>query len=244
MMKTTTPIFLALRAGPTDVLGVSAKGKSLAIIMMAATAVSSQAALYTDDFSSGSVTNQVNGYIGGWFGSNFNFQQWYGGVGYAVITGGNLRVSSDSAYRSAVILFDPTSLEGAGRYRITVDVSSYTGDVNDRGLARVWSGEGYDLSGSSGNGISVSCEAGTFTASGSATVSDLGSFEITGAGNHEFEFTYDGIGAVGIFLGAETGGYPFPQLDYNSISVAAIPEPSCAMLGCFALSAMLLRRRR
>jgi hypothetical protein len=244
-MKTTSPHFPAFRSGPTDVFRTSAKGKFLAIIMMATTVVSTQAALYTNDFSSGSVTNQVTGYIGGWFGSNFNFQQWYGGTGNADITAGSLTVSSDSGYRSAVILFEPAAfLEGAGRYRITVDVSSYTGDANDRGLVRVWSGAGYDLSGSTGNGISVSSEAGTFTAFGSATVADLGSLEITSTGNHVFEFTYDGIGAVGIFLGAETAGYPFPQMDYNSISVVAVPETSSAILGCFAWSVMLVRRRR
>ena len=153
--------------------------------------------------------------------------------------------TSPGSYRSAVMLFEPALFtDGAGEYRVTINVAGYVGDMNDSGLVSVWSGSGYDLSGSSGDAIWVNTQSTPFTAQGGATVSELGSLAITGTGIHTLQFTYDGTSAIGIFLGATTTAYPFPTVEYGSMELALVPEPSSAMLGGMALCALLLRRKR
>jgi len=205
---------------------------------------SAHAAIYFDDFTSGSVTDEANGYIGGFYSPHWDFDQWYGVSNEAFISNGSLSVSSTSGLRGAFILFEPDLfIDGAGEYAVTVNVS---GDFSalDPAVVRVWSGSGYDLSNDSADAIEVKPQGGIFEAKGNATVSDLGRLEMTESGTFSLQFTYDGTSAIGVFLGAETNGWPFPEVDYNSMTLALIPEPSSALLACFSLTALLTRRKR
>jgi len=206
---------------------------------------SAHAAIYFDDFTSGSVTDEPNGYIGGFYGNHWNFNQWYGVSTEAAISNDSLTVTSTSGLRGAFILFEPDLfIDGAGEYFVTVNVSGNFSQSNDPAVVRLWGGAGYDLTNNSADGIFVNAQTGVFTAFGTATASDLGRLDITESGTFSLQFTYDGISAIGVFLGAETGGYPFPLVDYNSLTLAVIPEPSSALLACLSLTALLVRRKR
>jgi len=160
-------------------------------------------------------------------------------------------VTSTSGYRGAVILFEPDLfIDGAGEYLVTVNVSGNFSVSNDPAVVRIWSGAGYNLNHDSAAAIFVNAQTGAFTALGTATATDLGRLDITESGIFSVQFTFDGTSAIGIFLGAQTGGWPFPEVDYDSLTVAmisgsaVIPEPSSALLVCVSLTALFVRRKR
>lgn len=223
----------------------------IAIFVSAIAAIPANAVVFFDDFSSGSVSNASSGYIGGWYGSLFGFGQWYGPSQELNTTieidGGSLTVSTDSPFRSAVMLFEPSDFsDGAGQYLVTLTVSGYTSGAGN-GLVRVWSGSGYDLTGQTGNAVFVRPEVGDFTVFGDSetvSVSSLGSLEIDTTGTHTLQINYDGTSAVGIFLGVTTVESPQPTIEYGSISLALIPEPSTSVLGLVSVSMLLMQRRR
>jgi len=221
----------------------------LVFAVMAAATLSANAVVFFDDFSSTTITDQPQGHLGGWFPADqFSFGQWYGDTNESgttlEIANSNLTVSTDSTFRSTVMLLDPaTFTDGAGSYLVTVSV---TGGQFDTGSGRVlvWGGSGYDLSLSSGNGIEVRPKAGDLIAKGGTSVEDLGDLSINSVGTHSLQFDYDGTSAVAIFLGLSRTGWPEPEISYGSITLTYIPEPSAALLSALSLAGLLARRRR
>lgn len=202
----------------------------------------SHAAVALFDFSTETLEDRFNGYIGGWFGNNLDFGQWYGSAADASISGSNLIVGSTAPNdaRTAVVLLDPAAfaVDGAGDYRLSFDLTGFTmsdslpntgGDV---AFASIWSGSGYDLSGSSGNALFVSPGLGTITPQGTASASEIARGEYSAAANGLIvDFTYDGSSAIAIFLGAlEQGGWPFPTASFANVEISVVPEPNMAAL--------------
>lgn len=223
---------------------------TLLVLISASWTHSHAAVVFTDDFSSGSVANHPNGYVGGWYGSPVPMSQWFGNTTDASIGGGSLTVGTTNLYRNAVIALTPGMFDGAGTYTLTFDVTNYAGDSNDYGRVRVWSGSGYDLSGTSPNALFINSETAAFVAQGTAVVSELANLVFTSSGTSmTLNFDYDGVGLVGVFLGAYTGGYPFPSINYDNVQIAKsvpppIPEPSAPMMAIVAATLFCLLRRR
>jgi hypothetical protein len=215
----------------------------------------SHAAVAIFDFSTETIEDRFNGYVGGWYGNNLDFDQWYGSATDVSISGSNLIVGSTAPNdaRSAVVILDPAvfAVDGAGDYSLTFDLSAFTmsdsqpNTGDDVAFASIWSGSGYDLSGRSGNALFVSPGLGTITPQGTASASEIARGEFSSAANGLIvDFTYDGSSAIFIFLGAlEQGGWPFPTASFANVSVSPVPEPS--MLGLlFGVAAFVLGGRR
>jgi hypothetical protein len=207
--------------------------------------------VFDDPFDSGAVSNSANGFLGGFYGGQLSFDQWYGGTGDASIGGGSLTVGSSFQYRSAVILFAPSTFGGvSGLYNVTVDISGYLGDSNDTGRISVWTASGYDLSNTSADGLFVDTQSGTLDIRGNATASEVAGASFSSSGSLDLQMSYDGTSAVAVFLGAETGGWPFPTIDYDRLTIqrlsgdGSIPEPSVSLLGCLGVLGLLCRRNR
>lgn len=221
---------------------VSYKFLSVAAICCLTSVGNAAVALF--DFSTETLEDRFNGYIGGWFGNELDFGQWYGDDADTSISGSNLIVGSSvpDAPRSAVVVLDPAAfaVDGAGDYRLTFDLTAFsmsdslplTG--NDYAFASVWSGSGYDLSNTTGNALFVSPGLANIVGSGSATASEIARGEYTSAGNGLIvDFAYDGTSAIAIFLGAfQADGWPFPSASFANVGISSltdtnpIPEPS------------------
>jgi hypothetical protein len=212
-------------------------------------------AAITVDFSSETIEDQANGYLGGWFGNPMSFDQWYGASSDASISGGQLNVTTTSGYRGAVLLLDSSAFEpfGAGSYTLTYDVTSFSlsngasTSADDFAEVRIWSGSGYDLTNTTGNALSVSPQNGSFTAQGTATVNLLASGQVNSTGiANTLQFEYDGTSAIGLFFGAITGNWPFPDVSYDNLSIGpvAVPEPGSIALYCGLLTGGLIMLRR
>lgn len=211
------------------------------------------AVIYSEDFSSVAVTQQPIGFIGGFYSSQVAAEQWYSANADTSIITGELSVSSSSEIRSAAIylpesLFSPT---GAGEYRLTFDVISFVNPGTNGGVVRVWNGNGIGAPDEPESLILRPLDAtlGTF---GSSTSNQVGELTFNAAGDGmEIAFNYSGSGVVALFFGADTNppepvplGWPFPVIHYDNISIAAVPEPSSALLGGLAGMAFCLSRRR
>jgi hypothetical protein len=205
--------------------------------------------VFADDFSSSTIVNQGNPYVGGWFTPQLALQQWTGTTESSITTGA-LSVGTTNGTRTAGIVLSPTLFEGAGEYVLSFDLTSYSGDGNDAAVATVWAGSGYDMSGSTGNAITVNTYSASLLASGSAQVMQLAAASLTAASNgNEISFAYDGNSAVAIFLGVSTGGWPFPTATYDNVMVSktspeSVPEPGAMLLLGVALVSFAIRRRR
>jgi hypothetical protein len=209
------------------------------------------ALLYTDDFSTSTMTDNKNGYIGGWYGNPVPLGQWFGNSDNVSISSGEMTVGTTGSYGSAAIALTPDIFDGAGTYTLTFDVTSYTGDANDYGQVSVWRGSGYEFSNSSANAIFVNSELETsFVANGAASVEQLDSMSFTSAGTAmSLDFDYDGSSLIGIFMGSFNEAWPFPSIKYDnvqvsSVQVSSVPEPSVPMLCVVAAGVICLRRNR
>lgn len=212
--------------------------KSLLVAAFCCLFSTGNAAVAIFDFSTETLEDRFNGYIGGWFGNELDFGQWYGDDADTSISGSNLIVGSSvpNAPRSAVVVLDPAAfaVDGAGDYRLSFDLTAFsmsdslplTG--NDYAFASVWSGSGYDLSNTTGNALFVSPGLANIVGLGSATAGEIARGEFTGAGNGLIvDFTYDGSSAVAIFLGAfQADGWPFPSASFANVAINAITDPS------------------
>lgn len=205
--------------------------------------------VFADDFSSSSIVNQGNPYVGGWFTPQLAFQQWTSTL-EAAISDGGLDITTTNSTRSAGIVISPELFDGAGDYVLKFDISSYVGAANNSALVTVWSGSGYDLGGTSENSITVDTYTASLVATGSAEVMQLAATTLTTVStDHEINFTYDGISAVAVFLGATTIGWPFPSATYDNVliskfAIEPIPEPSTTLfVGASVMSLLMIRRR-
>lgn len=206
--------------------------------------------VFQENFTTTSISGQPNPYLGGWFVPQVALQQWTG-PSEASITTGTLTVTATSGTRTAGIVLPPTLFLGAGNYKLTLDVTGYAGDANDYGVVTVWAGSGYGAAGETGNSLVVDTYTASLSAKGTAVVSLLASQSFTAAGARELTFSYDGTSAVALFLGATTGGYPFPEVAFDNISITAVPEPEVipepsvmALSAVLAAGALMRRRRR
>jgi len=203
--------------------------------------------VFEDNFTSGSITNQVNPYHGGWFSPQIAVNTWYGGHTYASIGSGALHVMSDSGVRSAGIFLPPSLFFGNGAYSLEFDVTAYSGDVNDSAIVSVWQGSNYDLF-SSPNAVVLNTLSASLTTMGSASSAELirGTYQNPGA-NLTLDFNYDGSSGIALFFGATTGAYPFPSVTFDNVSLrklAAVPEPSTVTLIALFSCVFVGKRRR
>lgn len=206
--------------------------------------------VFSENFSSSTLMNSGNPYLGGWFTPQIAFQKWSSTTD-ASISNGALTVQSTNGTRSAGIILSPDIFPAAGSYTLSFDVASYTGDGNDNGLVTVWSGKNYDLTRASGRALILDTYQAKLRTEGSATASELGSLQFTSTGTKQITFNYDGSGAVALFFGAYTGGYPFPTVTYDNLSLTqnsnsiSVPEPSTtALVSMIGLAGCFVRRRK
>lgn len=205
--------------------------------------------IFSDDFSTSTKFESLNPYVGGFYTPQLPFQKWTGGPDSEVsISSGVLTVNSSSGTRTAGIVLSNTLFSGAGNYVLTFDMKSYTGSTNNTALASVWSGKGFDLA-QTANALIVDTSIASLTAQGNAQVAKLAETNFNTVGNGKtLTFAYDGISAVGIFLGVKTTGFPFPSATFDNVTVSklsAVPEPSASILfGLAAFCSTLVRRRK
>ncbi|YCM43316.1 PEP-CTERM sorting domain-containing protein [Verrucomicrobiaceae bacterium 227] len=222
-------------------------------LLTAITCQSSQAAtiLYLEDFSSPNRANTTVPYLGGWYGNEIDFGDVVGPSNHVSITvTETLGLSNDTtSYRSAAIVIDPAVFtSGAGTYTLKYDITAYNGDSNDQADIRVWQGSGYDFNPpSSGNALIVDTQQGALIPQLSAAANQVASDIRTTTGtDFTVNFNYDGVSAVGIFLGSTNTGGTQPRIEFDNIRIEApdsIPEPSSAILALLATGLILVRRR-
>jgi hypothetical protein len=203
--------------------------------------------VFQDTFTSGTITNEQNPYHGGWFSPQIAVTTWYGSHSNVSIGTGTLNVNSTSGVRSAGIFLPPSLFFGSGAYSLEFDVTAYSGDVNDSAFVSVWQGSNYDLF-SSANALQLDTLNASATALGAASSSELirGTYQTTGV-DRTLNFNYDGSSGIALFFAANTGGYPFPTVSFDNVSlnkVALVPEPSTVTLIALFGSAFLIKRRR
>ncbi|BCU76059.1 hypothetical protein [Luteolibacter sp. LG18] len=222
--------------------------RALAVLLLSPAAMA--ATVFTENFSSTTLADKPNSYLGGYYGNQLNFGEWVRSGPTITLASGTLQAASDSGFRSAAILLSPSLFPSAGQYTLTFDIVSYTGDANDTATVGIWTGSGYDLTKSSGNSLILNTQTGQLQALGSAVSNQVASATFTGTGTGiTMDFNYDGVSTVALFFGATTGGYPFPTARYDNVTVtskvaAAVPEPSVMVISVLPVGLALLRRRR
>jgi len=198
------------------------------------------------DFEGVVVSDNPNGYIGGWFGSPVAFGEWVGSTTDVNVVNDTLVTTTTSTARYAAVAFDPGALYGAGDYVVTFDSTLVISDTNNNGTVTIWSGDGYDLTESSPNALIVDTLSGTVDTQGTATSTELANYSFTtNQAQQSIAFTYDGSSALVLFFGAATDGYPFPEIHYDNIEIQlVIPEPNSFMLPLAAIFMAFATRRR
>jgi len=185
-------------------------------------------AVFKDDFSSTSLSDKPNGYLGGWYGNHVAFGEWVKGDWNVQASGGALQVSTTGGFRGAAVLLSPALFKEAGSYTLSFDISNYSGESNNSASVSIWSGKGYDLTNSSANALILDAQNNQLRTEGSASSVKLASANPVANGSYSINFTYDGTSAVALFLGATTNGWPFPSLTYDNVSVAPVVSPSAS----------------
>lgn len=203
--------------------------------------------IYDEDFSNASLLANGNPYLGGWFGNNVEFGEYAGDSGRTSITPDEtLKVISDTNLSSAAVILDPaTFTPGAGTYTLSFGIVNYEAEVGDFATVSIWAGSGYGSS-STGDALILNTYDSTLDTAGAATSELLSYVTYTSAGaRYSQTFEYDGSSAIALFFGAENNnGYPFPEFEFDNVTItsAAVPEPSS--LSLMALGGVLLTMRR
>jgi|GEM_PF-2627811 len=195
------------------------------------------------------LSDQSNGYYGGYYGSPIQPGQWTGNGAEVQIADGVLRSAPTSGFRGAAYLLAPASLGEAGSYSLVFDVTGYSGDGNDSGQVSIWSGSGYDLTGGSADALWIDTEKNSVTGLGDAITTKLASFSFQSTlVDQSIAFDYDGSSAIVVMLGAQTGAHPFPTVDYDNVRIGTtaepIPEASTTLWAVCLASAVLIYRRK
>ncbi len=208
------------------------------------------------------ITERTNGYLGGYYGSDpLAENQWFGLSPAVSLSNGVLTVLNQQSKGSnyAGIVLGPEVFRGqAGAYRLKFDVLDLflSNSGKDQGVlgethygrVNVWSGQGYDLSQTTGEALWADALAGSLTAKGDASVESLNSITIAASGDgYSLDFTYDGSSAVAIFFGAErTQKKPDVTAGYGNITITPVPvpEPSTGLMVLVALGLLTRRRPR
>jgi hypothetical protein len=196
-------------------------------------------------FSEETLTNQANGYIGGWYGNNIAFEQWTGNSASISIAGGVLTANSDSGFKTAAFVIESSAMDGAGNYELSFDVPRIESTPNNNGYVSIWSGSGYNLSGSA-DALFINTELASVVPQGNAVASKLVDTSFQETGSNIVNFTYDGSSALVFMLGAQTNGYPFPSVDYDNFSVqklTTVPEPAIWLWLVPFVAFVLIQRR-
>lgn len=152
--------------------------------------------------------------------------------------------------KMAGLFLDPSLFSGAGTYTVSFDL---TGDAGGNAAYRayVFSGSGYDLSGSEDKRLTLSLSSGGFggytglTATGAGVSAsqlvmvDLGTEASTaGTSAISFDFTYDGTSAIAISIGGYNNAATFDNF-------TVVPEPAAfALLAGIATLGLVMYRRR
>lgn len=220
---------------------------SLAASLAFTATVQASIVIFEEDFNNTTLIDESGPYIGAGWSPQIGFGEFAGKLEVSV-NDGALQVEPNSGYRGAGVILNPNLFTGSGEYTLKFDIVSFTGGADDSAQVSIWQGSGYDLSGGSQNNLQLNVEKGVLSSNGAFAEST----ELTRTSHtstvigFEQTFTYDGTSAIALFFGAETGGWPFPTVEYDNISIvsntAAVPEPSSvALLG---ISSILLAARR
>ena len=223
------------------------------LAILACDSLSASTIVYSEDFSTSALPSQNRGTLGFFpnSGEDINFNE-IGVSSRATIDLGELVVDTTSNFRGIGIALAPDSFFGQGVYEVAFDITNYSGDFNDFAEVGVYSGRGYEF-GNNADALLLNTQTGQLTGLGSAVAEEIRTETFTSIGRESFTFEYDGTSAVALFFGARTGGFPFPDVSFDDISVTSVqddniafvvvPEPSSALLvGCSAV--FLFRRRR
>ena len=226
------------------------------LALLACDSLFASTTVYGENFSTSTLPSRAQGTLG-FFNRNVNFGE-IGVASRATIDFGELVVDTTSNFRGIGIALAPDAFFGQGFYEIAFDITTYSGDANDFAEVVVYSGRGYEF-GNNRDALLLNAQTGRLTGLGSAVAEELITETYTSIGRESFTFEYDGTSAVALFFGARTGGFPFPDVSFDDISVtsvtsaasvqgdninfAVVPEPSSALLiGCSAV--LLFGRRR
>lgn len=210
--------------------------------------LSAATTVFSDTFSSSTVSNYWAANVGGNAGNHIGFGQW-AGPSEASITTGALTVNSTSSIRSAGIILSPADFAatGSGSYTLSFDVTAYNGgNSSNKGLVTIWTGSGWNGS----SALQLAMSQASLVASGSAVASQVGSAAVTGlATQQSITFNYDGTSAVAMFFGMNTAAWPHGSLSFDNVSISKntplpVPEPSVSALAAGLVGTMCLVRRR
>lgn len=220
----------------------------------------SYTATFEADFATATFNNQNPSYLGGWFGSEIAFGEWYGSDTDVEIGPDGLQVANTtttSAFRGAAIFLDPSVFtSGAGTHTLEFEVtnlsffsdssdpdSPWTGTPGENGVGwvEVVEATGYNLDPNYGDAVIVTTtpiSSQVFEAQGNANVESLASQVIESAGFYSLSFDYGGSGAVGLAFGSIDSNWPHTLINYDDVVV--IPEVSSVMLMLLAFGATFL----
>lgn len=208
-----------------------------------------RAQMYSDNFSSSTIEDVPNAYLGGFYGSNIDFGQWFGvSSGEAIeasISGGELILNSTSGLRGAFLVLAPSVFGSDTELTLTLDVASLDlGNAVNSATARVFTSTGYDMTLSSADALFINPQAASVTTLGGASVVMAAESTLAQGSGQTIDFTRPDGHAVLVFLGVTGQAWEFPEMRVSEMSVnAAIPEPSAFLLVGMGSLALLHRKR-
>ncbi len=213
--------------------------------------------IYQEDFSSTTIVNDENKHLGGYYGDNIGFGEWFGNADRVGIDNQQLKVEAESSFDGSGLFLAPSLFSnGAGTYTLQYQITSVV-NLGNGSEARISVWQGTDTSSSSG-GDSLYLEVGTgdygsLSATGAATASLTTTQSQTSTGLFTASFQYDGTSAVALIFGTHFDHWVsgFPVVHYDNIQIISpVPEPSSGvfvgglLLGAAGWQALRRRARR